>query len=268
MILDVKNLSAGYVRQTVFQNINFCLKEHELLSILGPNGSGKTTMLKCINCILKPKKGAVMVEGRDVLRMAPSNIAKKIGYVAQKEEPARLTAFDAIMLGRKPHMGWRVSKKDLKVVDSTIKRLGLENLTLKYIDQMSSGEMQKVSIARALVQEPTVLLLDEPTSNLDLKNQLEILQTIRLVIAEHNVGAIITMHDLNLAMRFSDQFLLLKNGSIYSGGHTDSITPEMIKQVYEVDVKIHKVNGFHFIQPCEKKYGGKFFGKFNNTEAN
>ncbi len=257
MILDVRRLAANYGKQPVFSGIDFTLGENELLAILGPNGAGKTTMLKCINGILKPKTGAVFVEGADMLRMPAAHIAKSIGYVAQKQEPARLTAFDAILLGRKPHMGWRVAGEDLRIADAAVKRLGLEKLALKYTDQMSSGELQKVSIARALVQEPTVLLLDEPTSSLDLKNQLEILRTIRTVITSHPVGAIMTMHDLNLAMRFADRFLLLKEGKIHAGGDTSLITPEMIKEVYGVDVTIITVRGFPVVLPCEKKYGGK-----------
>ncbi len=257
MILDVKNLAAGYGKQTVFEEINFTLKENELLAVLGPNGSGKTTMLKCINAVLKPRAGVVMVKQEDVLSMAPGKIARSIAYTAQRQEPARMTAFDAVLLGRKPHMGWRLKNKDLEIVDAAIKRMGMEKLALKYTDRMSSGEMQKVSIARALVQEPDILLFDEPTSNLDLKNQLEILNTIRMVITHHRVGAIMTMHDLNLAMRFADRFMLLKDGRIHSSGDADSITPEMIKQVYGVDVKIAEVQGVRVIFPCEKKYGGR-----------
>lgn len=259
MIMQVKNLSAGYGRRNVFEGINFSLCENELLAVLGPNGAGKTTLLKCMNSVLRPGKGAVLVGGKDVSGMSSGEIALKVAYVAQKQEPARLTVFDAILLGRKPHMGWRISEKDLQVADAAIKRLDLGNLMLKYTDSISSGELQKVSIARALVQEPSLLLLDEPTSNLDMKNQLEILQTLRAVIAEHRVGAVMTMHDLNLAMRFADRFLLLKDGRIHSSGDAGCITPGMIKDVYGVDVKITRAEGFPVILPCGKKYGGKFF---------
>lgn len=259
MILEVKNLSAGYGKQDVFKEINFNLRENELLAVLGPNGAGKTTLLKCINSMLPPRRGAVLVRGDDVSRMPPGKIARTVAYVAQKQEPARLAVFDAILLGRKPRMGWRISKKDLEIVDGAIKRLGLENLMLKYTDSISSGELQKVSIARALVQEPLLLLLDEPTSNLDLKNQLEILKTLRMVIASHRVGAVMTMHDLNLAMRFADRFILLKEGRIHSSGDSGCITPEIIRQVYGVDVQIVKAGGFPVIQPCGDKYGGRTF---------
>lgn len=250
MILQVVKLAAKYGKLRVFENVGFSLRENELLAVIGPNGAGKTTLLRCINAILKPCQGTVEVQGENVLRMSGGRIARKIAYVAQKPEPARLTAFDTILLGRKPHIGWRVHKTDLAIVDSTIKRLGLRKLAMKYTDQMSSGELQKVSIARALVQDPVVMLLDEPTSNLDLKNQIEIMKTIKDVIAHHSVGAIMTMHDLNLAMRFADRFLLLKDGGIYATGDCGEISARMIRDVYGIDVNILHHDGYPVIVPC------------------
>ncbi len=249
MILDIKSLSASYGDYSVFRDLDFSLRSHELLAVLGPNGAGKTTLLRCINGILSPASGSVLVEGEDVMKLDPGAVARKIAYVAQKPEPARLTAFDSILLGRKPYMGWRISGEDLALVDAIINRLGLRELALKYTDRISSGELQKVGIARALVQEPTVMLLDEPTSNLDLKNQIEIMKTIKDVIATHKVGAIMTMHDLNLAMRFADRFLLLKDGSIFAHGTCEQIKASMIKEAYGVDVKIMQCDGFPVIVP-------------------
>ncbi len=250
-MLDVRELAAKYGSYRVFSGINFSLGQSELLAVLGPNGAGKTTMLRCINAILKPACGSVVVEGCDVLRMSTESIAREIAYVAQKPEPARLTVFDSILLGRKPHMGWRVKGKDIALADATIRRLGLEHLALKYTDEISSGELQKVCIARALVQEPSVMLLDEPTSNLDLKNQLDILKTLKTVIAQHPVCAIMTMHDLNLAMRFADRFLLLKDGGIYAAGQCREINAGMIRHVYGIDVKIIDCEGYPHIVPLE-----------------
>ncbi len=137
--------------------------------------------------------------------MKPDEIALGIGYVAQKSESARLTVFDAVLMGRKPHIVWRVGEHDLKVVDSAIRRLHMGSLSLRYIDQLSGGELQKVAIARALVQEPKLMLLDEPTSSLDLKSQIDILTMLRRVVDEHKIGAVMTMHDLNTALRYADK---------------------------------------------------------------
>jgi iron complex transport system ATP-binding protein len=144
-------------------------RKGEVLLILGPNAVGKTTLLKCMNAILHPDTGTVLVDGQSVLSLDSSQIARLIGYVAQYTERSRLTVFDAILIGRHPHISWKISKKDLTTVDAAVRLLGLDHLALPYIDQMSGGELQKVAIARALVKEPSPLLLDEPTSNLDLK---------------------------------------------------------------------------------------------------
>ncbi|WMW22240.1 ABC transporter ATP-binding protein [Methanolobus mangrovi] len=238
MILEVEGVEFQYKSKEVLKDIKFELKRNEILSILGPNGVGKTTLLKCMNAILKPKKGAVLIENEDVLKLEQIEIARRLGYVPQRCEPARLTAFDAILLGRMPHMKWNISPEDVMLVEATIKKLHLEDMALRYIDELSGGELQKVGIARAIAQNPKLLLLDEPTSSLDLKNQLEILDTIREVVRKENVSAIMTMHDLNLAFRYSDKFLFLKNGTIFAAGSMSDITPQIIHEVYGVPVTI------------------------------
>jgi iron complex transport system ATP-binding protein len=250
MILNVLGVDFTYSGCSVLSGVDFQLEGGELLAILGPNGVGKTTLLKCINAIHRPSCGAVMVEGRDVLAMRPDEIALGIGYVAQKSETARLTVFDAVLMGRKPHIRWRVGEHDLKIVDSAIRRLHLEKLALRYIDQLSGGELQKVVIARAMVQEPQLLLLDEPTSSLDLKSQIDILTMIRRVVDEHRIGAVMTMHDLNTALRYADKVLFLKDGTIHSEGPTCDVTSEMIEEVYGLPVHIHHVHGHPLIVPA------------------
>jgi len=249
MILEVDDVAFKYRSKNVLNGIEFKLRKNEILSILGPNGVGKTTLLKCMNAILKPKSGAIYIEEEDVLKLGRIEIARKLGYVPQRAETGRLTAFDAILLGRRPHIKWNISEKDLKIVSSAIKKMNLEDLALRYIDEMSGGEVQKVSIARALVQEPKVLLLDEPTSSLDLRNQLGILDIIKQVVEGHNVSAIMSMHDLNLALRYSDKFIFLKNGTIYSAGSREEVTPEMIEEVYGVSVAIEELHGHPVVIP-------------------
>ncbi len=251
MILEVNGIAFSYRSKEVLRNVKFQVKCNELLAILGPNGVGKTTLLKCINSILRPKQGSILVENENVLDIGHMEIAKKMAYVAQHSEPARLTAFDAILLGRRPHIKWNVTEHDLRVVNAVIKRLNLEDLSLRYIDQISGGELQKVSIARALVQDPTVMLLDEPTSNLDLKNQMEILRIIKEVVEGHSVSAIMTMHNLNTALRFSDKFIFLKDSTIFAAGYPADITPEMIEEVYGVPVAVEQYRGFPVIIPIE-----------------
>jgi len=249
MILEVDGVEFHYKSKEVLKDIKFELKRNEILSILGPNGVGKTTLLKCMNAILKPKRGTVLIEDEDVLKLEQIEIARRLGYVPQRCEPARLTAFDAVLLGRMPHIKWNITTEDVMIVEDTIKKLNLENMALRYIDEMSGGELQKVGIARAIAQNPKLLLLDEPTSSLDLKNQLDILETVREVVKKENVSAIMTMHDLNLAFRYSDKFLFLKNGTIFAAGSMGEITPEIIKEVYGVPVTIQNYQDVSVVIP-------------------
>jgi iron complex transport system ATP-binding protein len=251
MILNINDLTFKYNSHNVLNNINFSVEKGEILTILGPNGVGKTTLLKCINSILKREKGDVYINGQDTFSMDVTQIARQMSYVAQHSDVAKLTAFDAILLGRRPHIKWRVSKEDIKKVDAVIKRLNLKHLALKYIDQMSGGELQKISLARAFVQETDLFLLDEPTSNLDLKNQAEILGLVKRVVKEHNVAAVMTMHDLNTALRYSDKYLFLKNGSIYGAGDVNNISCSMVESVYGIPVEIMQHNGYPVIIPGE-----------------
>ncbi|MEF2230927.1 MAG: ABC transporter ATP-binding protein [Pseudodesulfovibrio sp.] len=250
MILSVAQLDFRYGSQQVLSQVDFGLQGGELLAILGPNGVGKTTLLKCINAIHAPSAGAVLVEERNVLRMRPHEIALSIGYVAQRSESARLTVFDAVLMGRKPHVKWKVSDHDLEIVDAAVKQLHMQHLALRHIDRLSGGELQKVAIARALVQEPRLLLLDEPTSSLDLKSQVDILNMLRHIITGHGIGAIMTMHDLNTALRYADKVLFLKDGRIHSTGPACQVTPEVVEEVYGLPVDIHRVNGRLMVVPA------------------
>ncbi|MDX9835301.1 MAG: ABC transporter ATP-binding protein [Desulfobulbus sp.] len=253
MILDTRCLHFAYNGADVLREIDFQVQPGELLAILGPNGVGKTTLLKCINAMLTPIRGVVEVEGADVLRMRPTEIATRIGYVAQKQETARLTVFDAVLMGRTPHLRWRPSERDLRMVEATLHHLHLESHSLRRIDQLSGGELQKVCLGRALVQEPRLLLLDEPTSALDLKNQFEIMQLLRHVVDSHGMGAVMTMHDLNKAMRYADTVLMLKNGRVHSYGPTREVTATMIEAVYGLPVEIHRINGCPLVVPCAEQ---------------
>ncbi len=251
MKLTVNGLSFSYNGRPVLEGIDFQVEGGELLVVLGPNGAGKSTLLKCMNAIHRPFGGSVFIRDKDVFSLNSDEIARLFGYVPQGVEGSRLTVFDSILMGRKPYIKWKVKEKDIRIVDSAMRQLSLRHLSLRYIDQLSGGELQKVSIARALVQEPDVLLLDEPTSSLDLKNQLDILRTVRSVVKGHKVSAIMTMHDLNTAMRYADKFLFIKDRTIYGCGTGRSVTPEIIQAVYGVAVEIEYRNGHPIMYPIE-----------------
>ena len=251
MILKVNDLTFHYKSHETLKNVSFSIKRGETTVILGPNGVGKTTLLKCLNSILSPQKGDILVKDKNIRKMNIRQIARQISYVAQRNEAVRITAFDAILMGRHPHIRYKTSPGDLKKVDADIKKLNLSHLCLEYLDQMSGGELQKVSIARALVQQTDLLLLDEPTSSLDLKNQADILGLIRQIVKEHQIAVVMTMHDLNTALRYSDQYLFLKDRTIYGAGKINEISSEMIEQVYGIPVEIVFHKGFPVVVPIE-----------------
>lgn len=249
MILSVKDLAFDYPSRSVIKNIDFSIEKGDFLAVLGVNGAGKSTLLKCINRVLKPHTGAVYIENDEAFKLSRRELAKRIGYVAQRNENIRTTVFDAVLLGRKPYIQWEASKNDLEIVHDALLALDLTEYALRYLNELSGGEQQKVVIARALVQKPELLLLDEPTSSLDLKNQLEVAKIIKKVVKEQQMAAVVTMHDLNLAIRFADKFLLIKNGEIFAAGGIEVMTTENIENVYSVPVTINKIGEIPVVIP-------------------
>lgn len=249
MILSVNGLSFSYRGVPVLEDVTFSLAEGEMAALLGPNGTGKTTLLRSIDGILRPQGGSVLLESKDTLKCSPRERAKFFGYVPQRGEPVCLTVFDAVLLGRRPHLGWFVEHRDLEKVESVLSVLSLEKFSLRFLDELSGGEFQKVLLARAIVQEPRVLLLDEPTSSLDLKNQLDMLATLKNVVKEHGISALLSLHDLNTAFRFADRLLFLKDGVI-QGTCVPSEAPEdLIASVYGVPVNIVRHKGVPLVVP-------------------
>ncbi|MGE4265134.1 MAG: ABC transporter ATP-binding protein [Desulfovibrio sp.] len=253
MILNVAGLRFSYGSRAVLRDVDLTVAPGEILAVLGPNGVGKSTLLRCINAIQRPSHGAVLVEGADVLRMAPNAVAQAIGYVPQRTEAPRLTVFDAVLLGRKPHVRWRPEARDLAVVEAALGHLRLEPLRLRHLDELSGGELQQVAIARALVQEPRLLLFDEPTSALDLRNQVEILRLIAHVARQHHMAVVMTLHDLNIALRFANQLVFLKHGRIVSAGGPTEVRAEMVREVYGLPVQVHHINGCPVVVPLNEE---------------
>lgn len=247
MSLEVNHLCFGYHgKKLILNNISFELKRGEVLSLLGPNGTGKTTLLKCINQIISPQKGEVLIDGENVSKMSPAVRAKRIGYVPQYHNAVfPINVIDTIMMGRTAFAGYSIKKKDKEIVFHIIEKMGLEGFAFQLINQMSGGERQRVFIARALAQEPDFIVLDEPTSSLDLKNQLFTLELITALAREKNIGVLISIHDLNLSAMFSDKIVMLKNAEIYSSGKPDKVlTKENISNVYGVDTFVSTEENF------------------------
>ncbi len=249
MIFRVADICFSYNSHPVLTNVTFSLDKGQILCVLGMNGAGKSTLLKCLNRILKSETGSVMVEEEDIFRMSRNDVARHMGYVAQKHPETRMSVFETVLMGRKPHIKWALTARDYDLVEKIIDQIGIGDLAMRPVSSLSGGEVQKVAIARALAQSPSVLLLDEPTSSLDLKNQLEVMGLIRRVVTGRGLTAVIVIHDINIAMRFGDFFLFLKNHRIHSLSASECISEEMIRQIYGVDVVLKKINGHRVAVP-------------------
>lgn len=254
-MIDVKNLSFSYTaNRKILGQIAFTANNGECIAILGNNGAGKSTLIKCLNKILQPQGGAVYIDSGDVQKMKRRDVAKRMAYVAQKNESDGLTVFDSILLGRKPYIKLNATKEDLEIVNSLLEKMGLKEFERRYIDELSGGELQKVMLARALAQQPRVLMLDEPTSNLDLKNQYEVLSLVRTIAKTEGICVIIVIHDLNLALRYCDRFLFVKDSGVFAYGGLDVMNEANIKEVYGVDVVITSTHGVSMVVPLPQDF--------------
>lgn len=250
MKLDVQDIVFDYESVPVLDGVTLEIDAGEMLGIIGPNGSGKSTFLQCINHILEPIEGRVFVDGNDLHAAGRDHIAKTVGYVPQQETstfPA--TVFDAILMGRKPYISWQPTEDDRQRVATIIEILGLSDLALRDVNELSGGQRQKVLIGRALAQEAEVFLLDEPTASLDVKHQLEVMNVIRMQV-NRGLTAVLALHDLNLAARFCDDLALLHDGRIFAAGPPDAIlTSENLRTVYDVEVSVIEHDGRLLVIP-------------------
>ena len=240
-MIEVNNISFSYGKHEVLDNISFNINKKECIAILGKNGAGKSTLIKCLNRINTPNTGSVYIHNKDVFKMSLNKIAQNISYVAQKTELSHYTVYDTVLLGRKPYIKWGISDEDLKICDKMLKLVGMTSFKLKYINELSGGEVQKVMLARALVQEPNLLLLDEPTSNLDPKNQHEMMKLVRDIAKEQNISVLIVIHDINIALRYCDKFLFIKDGLVHSFGDYSTVTEDVLEEVYDIKTEVVEI---------------------------
>lgn len=248
-LMDIENLDFSYEEKDVLHDICLSTESNSIVSILGPNGVGKTTLLKCICNIHRPTRGMIMVGGEDIQRMTSRELARKVAYVPQKTFATKTTVFDTVLIGRRPHVDWMVTEKDMEIAWDVMESLGLGDIALKYVDEISGGEFQKVQIARALAQEPSLLILDEPSNNLDIANQHIALSVIEDVVRKRGLCTIMTMHDINLAAYYSDIFVFMKAGRIVACGGHEVITPETIHEVYGIESDVVDYDGMPVVIP-------------------
>ena len=225
------------------KDITLDIRNPQLISIIGPNGVGKSTLIHCINKILSPTHGIVMVDETDVSEIKIKDLAKKIGYVPYSaSDTFPLTVVDTILMGRNPHSKWRGDlHEDMNIVKEVLDLMDIRH--------------QRVMLARGLAQEPEILLLDEPTANLDIKHQMDVIRTLKKLSVRKKIVVIMISHDLNLAAKYSDNIIMMSEGTIYAVGRpSDVINGESIKAVYDVDAEVIVREGRPFTILLDKEF--------------
>ena len=242
MQLQVQDISFSYSGFKALKHISFSADKGDMLAIIGQNGSGKSTLLKCITRILKVNTGTIQIANTPLNAIPANQLARLLAYIPQTEESVTgINVFDAVLLGRKPYIQSCPATGDIQRVARLLERLDLEQVAMRGLNTLSGGQQQRVFIARALAQEPSILLLDEPIANLDINHQMKVMRLLQKLAAE-GMTIIITIHDINMAARFCNKALMLKQGEVFASGLQSVYTPENIGNLYDlqVDVLHHK----------------------------
>jgi iron complex transport system ATP-binding protein len=226
----------------ILDDVSFQLQKGEICGIIGPNGAGKTTLMKIIAGVLKPSGGSVKVDGCLINQMKRRETARKIAYLPQTTHAVPCSVYDSVLIGRKPYMTWHPKQEDYSMAEDVMDELGIAHMKDKCVTELSGGEFQKTLIARALVQNAEVLMLDEPINHLDVKNQVEIMETAKSITERRNLTTLIVLHDLNLAVRYADKILLLDNGSTLYYGNKCEMDEAHLSSAYKIPIEIKSIN--------------------------
>lgn len=247
-MLEIKGLNFSYeADKPVLRGVDLNLENGQVGILLGRNGAGKSTLLKIITGVLKPSAGSVLFDGQDLLAMTRRQRASLVAYVPQQIDFGDLTVYQTVLTGRVSYYGFKPSKSDLDVVDRVIGETDLADVSCRNVQELSGGEQQKVAIARALAQEPKVLVFDEPTGNLDIANELLIIREARKIAHKKNITVFSSIHDLNQAMVFGDRFFFMRDGTISCSGSSEVFSTQVIKDVYGVEATLVEDRGDRFI---------------------
>ena len=241
--LEIQKISLGYGPRTVVKDLSFELHRGELLGLVGPNGCGKTSIIKSLSRVMTNTSGQIVLDGKDLSAISRNELARLIGVVPQNPQlPDTFTVFEVVVLGRNPHVGLfsGESARDIDIVRQAMEKTGITHLAKRRIGELSGGEKQRVTIARVLAQEPQILLLDEPTASLDIAQQLEILDLIGGMCRDNNLAGLIAIHDLNVAAQYCTRILMLKDGAIHAcGTPAEVITAENVRAVFAAETAIY-----------------------------
>ena len=248
-MLKVENLHFRYSRtgDPVLHGTSLELKQGEIGILLGKNGSGKTTLFKNILGIEKPKSGALQFNGENLLKMKRRERSRRIAYVPQDIHFGALSVFDSILMGRVSYFGLKASHDDYLAVEKIIEDMGLTDFAHRNVDELSGGERQKIAIARAMAQEPKLMVFDEPTGNLDIANEHLIMVEAKKLAKEKNISILSSLHDLNQALAFGDKFFFMKDGVVKYAGGKEIVTEAVIKDIFDIDVRIVEIENHKVI---------------------
>ncbi len=251
-MLDVENLAFSYTNEETLRSIDFKVRPGEFVALMGPNGSGKTTMMRCINKILKVNSGSVTIDDEDVLSLTLGDIAKICTTVpADISLDFVLTVRDFVSLGRSPYVTnvWWDSQEDDDMVNNALHDFNIAHYAERRLSELSSGERARVLLAKGIVQTPKVMLVDEPSAHLDIKYKIQIMEMLK-ALSRRGLSVVVASHDINLLTRFCDRIMLLSNGRIIDYGlPMDVVTEESIKKVFDIEVKTVVVDGVVYVLP-------------------
>ena len=243
-MLNIENLHFSYGGSTdVLRGADLGLSQGEVGILLGKNGSGKTTLFKTLLGLVKPQKGSITFQGENLLKLNRLQRARRIGYVPQDIQFGALTVFDSVLMGRISYFGIRAGKEDYEAVEKLLADMGLLELAHRNVEELSGGERQKIAIARAMAQEPQMMVFDEPTGNLDIANEQLIIREAKKLAKEKNIAILASLHDLNQALALGDKFFFLKDGIVKYAGGKEVFTPEVIKDIFDADVELLEKDG-------------------------
>ena len=254
-MLKIDNVVFRYSRRAepVLKGVSLELPDGEIGILLGRNGAGKTTLFQCILGLASPESGSILFDGQDLLKMPRRERARVVAYVPQHIHFGALSVYDSVLLGRVSRFGMQAGREDCEAADRILEEMHLEGLASRCAEELSGGEKQKIAIARALVQEPRLLIFDEPTGNLDLANEELIIDEAKKAARERGISILSSLHDLNQALCMGDRFFLLRDGAVRYAGGEDILTPEVIRDIFDFRARIITVDGKKVI------LGGKNF---------
>ncbi len=244
-MLEIRELRFRYAAHAplVLDGVDLTLRDGEIGILLGRNGSGKTTLFKNILGIKKPESGSIRFDGEDLLSMKRRERARRIAYVPQSIHFGALSVFDTVLMGRVSYFGFKAGKEDEAAAAAILREMKLEDFAARNVEELSGGERQKIAIARALAQEPRLLVFDEPTGNLDIANEQLIVEEARRAAREKGIGILISLHDLNRALELGDRFFLMKDGKIRHAGGLEIVTEDALRETFDASLRLVELDG-------------------------